>query len=81
MNAQTFTMTMLAALVLVVLTGCSRDEGDIGARLHRECASIISAALAVAPGVIREDARRERDALVFQCILHRGNASSGSEWR
>ena len=75
----TFAVTMLAGFLLALLAGCSRNEEDIGARLHRECASIISAAVAVAPGLIREDARRERDALVFQCILSRGNATSGGE--
>jgi hypothetical protein len=82
MNARTFAVTILAALLTVLtLAGCSRTESAeaVGPRLHRECVSIVAAAVAAAPSDERDEVRDHRDALIFNCILKRGNARNGDE--
>jgi hypothetical protein len=76
------TFAVAAPLAVLALAGCSRMESAeaIGPRLHRECVSIVNTALTVVPNEFREELRskRNREAMIFECILTRGNAGSES---
>jgi hypothetical protein len=80
MNAPALAVSIVVLLAVVMLPACSGTESaeNIGPRLHRECVSIVNAALAVAPAEFREELRskRNREAMIFDCILTRGNAGS-----
>ena len=74
----------VAVTMLAVLTGCSRreegmrSEDDIGLRLHRECVSIVNAALDVEGGIdltggnLMGSPKAGKAAIIQQCILDRG---------
>ena len=74
----------VAVVLLAVLTACSRreettrSEEDIGSRLHRECVSIVNAAMGVEGGIdltggnLMGSPKAGKAVLIQQCILERG---------
>src|SRR5216117_3800379 len=68
----------VAVVLLAVLTACSRREEDIGSRLHRECVSIVNAAMGVEGGIdltggnLMGSPKAGKAVLIQQCILERG---------
>ncbi len=81
------TTRLLYALVgVVMLVSCSRGDGvpgeSIGQRLHRECTSIIAAALSVEDGIDltagAENPKAWKAQLIQTCILARGGVRGGN---